>query len=133
MIRHNSFKESWMTSKHIDFFSFEGTCTPTSTNLGVAYHWIWTELCSSLYYCLIKHCLKHCVCFYAIPLEILKIVCLYQVHVLSLFRSDELSPFFIFSGWLCFIVSPFFGRFASEEIIYKSLYFACFTQWLLST
>ena len=121
MIRHNSFKESWMTSKHIDFFSFEGTCTPTS-----------------LYYCLIKHCLKHCVCFYdmAIPQEILKIVCLYQVHVSLLFWSDELSELssslssVVDSVSLCLL---FFGPFANEEIIYRSLHFTCFRQWLVRT
>jgi hypothetical protein len=50
------------------------------------YHWIWTELYGSLYYCLIKHCLKHHVCFYqaTIPHELLKIVFfffLYQMDI----------------------------------------------------
>jgi len=68
-------------------FSFEGTYTPTFTILGVqgifwgytctledfckGYnnigvckmgHVLWPQPYHSLYYCLIKHCLKHCVC-----------------------------------------------------------------------
>ena len=64
------------------FFSFEVTCTPTPPICGYM-EFVEGTVCGSLYYCPIKHCLKHYVCFYhmAIPQEILMIVCLYQVHV----------------------------------------------------
>ena len=46
-------------------FSFEGTCTPTPPIWGYMEFFEGT-VCGSLYYCPIKHCLKHCVCFHMI-------------------------------------------------------------------
>ena len=95
------------------------------------YRWIWTELYGSLYYCLLKHCLKHCMFQAAIPMEVLKIICLYKVHVsllLKIWRNINIVTIFIFDSWLRFIVPPFLGQFASEEIIYRSLHFTGSTQ-----
>jgi hypothetical protein len=75
-----------------------------------------------LYYCLIKYCLKHCVCFYqvAIPQEILKIVSMFVVHVSSFiltWRIIRIVTIFIFGVFTC-------------EVCFK--WYRCF-HWLLFT
>ena len=54
-----------------------GKCSTISLNMNST---VWL-----LYYCLIKYCLKHCVCFYQVAIlqEILKIVSMFVVHVSS--------------------------------------------------
>jgi hypothetical protein len=72
------------------------------------YRWIWTELYGSLYYCLLKHCLKHCMFQATIPLKVLKIICLYKVHVsllLKIWRNINIVTIFIFDSWLLFSVN----------------------------
>ena len=76
------------------FFSFEGTCTPTPPIWGYI-EFFEDTVCGSLYYCPIKHCLKHCMFSYdmAIPDEIVMLVCLYQVQMyMFLLRNKSWKP-----------------------------------------
>ena len=102
------------------------------------YHWIWIVLCGSLYYCLKKHCLKHCVCFYqaGIPQEILKIISMFVYIWYMFLHYFDLTNYqnchhLHFQWSTPFHCVSFFGWFASKEIMYRSLHFTCFSQWLL--
>ena len=101
-----------------------GTCSTISLNMNST---VWL-----LYYCLIKYCLKHCVCFYqvAIPQEILKIVSMFVVHVSSFiltWRIIRIVTIFIFSGRLRSTVFPFLA----DLPVKKSCIDRCISQWLL--
>jgi hypothetical protein len=60
-------------------------------------------------------------------------ICLYKVHVsllLKIWRNINIVTIFIFDSWLRFIVPPFLGQFASEEIIFLRPLPACTYKWL---